>query len=120
MLFRSYMVAQESPTPVNFCSTIEIKNDSIFSNLLYPGQNYIPYSNKGGTLYFQAPIAKYALDIDKKGNTRIKVATRTLMNKIDFKILIYPNGSAYINVNIQHCQSVIYLGKLEAKNSSLD
>lgn len=26
----TYMVAQESPTPVNFCSTIEIKNDSIF------------------------------------------------------------------------------------------
>lgn len=62
----TYMVAQESPTPVNFCSTIEIKNDSIFSNLLYPGQNYIPYSNRGGELYFQAPIEKYALDIDKK------------------------------------------------------
>ena len=116
----TYMVAQESPTSVNFCSTIEIKNDSIFSNLLYPGQNYIPYSNRGGELYFQAPIEKYALDIDKKGNTRIKIATRTLVNKIDFKIIVYPNGSTYINVNIQHCQSVIYLGKLEAKNSSFD
>ena len=63
----------------------------------------------------EAPIKKYALDIDKKGNARIKIATRTLMNKIDFKILIYPNGSAYINVNIQHCQSVIYLGKLDIK-----
>ena len=97
----TYMVAQESPTPVNFCSTIEIKN-------------------RGGELYFQAPIEKYALDIDKKGNTRIKIATRTLVNKIDFKIIVYPNGSTYINVNIQHCQSVIYLGKLEAKNSSFD
>ena len=111
----TYMVAQESLTPVNFCSMIEIKNDSIFSSLLYPGQNYIPYSNRGGELYFQAPIKKYALDIDKKGNARIKIAPRTLMNKIDFKILIYPNGSAYINVNIQHCQSVIYLGKLDIK-----
>ena len=116
----SEMCIRDSPTPVNFCSTIEIKNDSIFSNLLYPGQNYIPYSNRGGELYFQAPIEKYALDIDKKGNTRIKIATRTLVNKIDFKIIVYPNGSTYINVNIQHCQSVIYLGKLEAKNSSFD
>ena len=111
----TYMIAQESLTPVNFCSMIEIKNDSIFSSLLYPGQSYIPYSNRGGELYFQAPIEKYALDIDKKGNTRIKVATRTSMNKIDFKILIYPNGGAYIKVNIQHCQSVIYLGKLDIK-----
>ena len=45
--------------------SIEIKNDSIFSDLFYLGQADIPY-RRGAELYFQAPLKKYTVDIDKK------------------------------------------------------
>lgn len=46
-------------------NSIEIRNDSVFSTLLYLGQVDMPYGRRGAELFFQAPLKKYAMDIDK-------------------------------------------------------
>ena len=67
-------------------NSIEIKNDSVFSDLLYLEESDIPYSDRGNQLIFQAPIKKYVMDIDEKGNARICFSTRTTADYFNFKI----------------------------------
>ena len=96
-------------------NSIEIKNDSVFSDLLYLEESDIPYSDRGNQLIFQAPIKKYVMDIDEKGNARICFSTRTTADYFNFKIEVYSNGSANINVTMQHNQSVNYMGELDMR-----
>ena len=42
-------------------NSIEIRNDSVFSTLLYLGQVDIPYGRRGAELFFQAPLKKMKL-----------------------------------------------------------
>ena len=91
---------------------IEILYNGIISNLLYLEESDIPYSDRGNQLIFQAPIKKYAVNIDKKGNAHIKFSTRTAVDYFNFKIEVYSNGSANISVTMQHNQSVSFLGEL--------
>ena len=72
--------------------SIEIKNDSIFSDLFYLGQADIPY-RRGAELYFQAPLKKYTVDIDKKKNAHIKFSANTTIGNCNFYIKVYSNGS---------------------------
>ena len=91
--------------------SIEIKNDSIFSDLLYLGQADIPY-RRGAELYFQAPLKKYTMDIDKKKNAHIKFSVDAAIGDCNFYIKVYPNGSASIYVTLQQGKSVNFSGEL--------
>ena len=73
----TYIPPYRDPIQLDYLDLIEIKNDSVFSNLLYLEASDIPYSDRGNQLIFQAPIKKYAVNIDKKGNAHIKFSTRT-------------------------------------------
>ena len=55
------------------------------------------------------------MDIDEKGNARICFSTRTTADCFNFKIEVYSNGSANINVTMQHNQSVNYMGELDMR-----
>lgn len=97
--------------------SLEVKNDSIFSYLPYFGKAYsIPYGGGEG-LIFKALIEKYAMNIDKKGNVKIKISTRTMEDKHDFSISIFDNGAASINVTMQNRQSISFNGELETELS---
>ena len=77
--------------------SIEIKNDSIFSDLLYLGQADIPY-RRGAELYFQAPLKKYTVDIDKKKisfDAPIKMVGRRIV-----KIKLHPQVTVELAVEI--------------------
>lgn len=63
----TYIPPYRDPIQLDYLDLIEIKNDSVFSNLLYLEASDIPYSDRGNQLIFQAPIKKYAVNIDKKG-----------------------------------------------------
>ena len=64
----TYLPPYRDPILLDYSdNSIKIKNDSVFSDLLYLGQTDILY-NIGKELIFQAPLKKYALNIDKKGN----------------------------------------------------
>lgn len=108
----TYIPPYRDPIQLDYLDLIEIKNDSVFSNLLYLEASDIPYSDRGNQLIFQAPIKKYAVNIDKKGNAHIKFSTRTAVDYFNFKIEVYSNGSANISVTMQHNQSVSFLGEL--------
>lgn len=109
----TYIPPYRDPIQLDYLDLIEIKNDSVFSNLLYLEASDIPYSDRGNQLIFQAPIKKYAVNIDKKGNAHIKFSTRTAVDYFNFKIEVYSNGSANISVTMQHNQSVSFLGELK-------
>ncbi len=108
----TYMPPYRAPIQLDYLDLIEIKNDSVFSDLLYLEESDIPYSDRGNQLIFQAPIKKYAVNIDKKGNAHIRFSTRTAVDYFNFKIEVYSNGSANISVTMQHNQSVSFLGEL--------
>lgn len=92
-------------------NSIEIKNDSVFSDLLYLGQTGILY-NIGKELIFQAPIKEYTMDIDKKGNAHVKFSANTTLGRYDFRINVYSNGDASIYVTMRRGQSASFTGKL--------
>lgn len=100
-------------------NSIEIRNDSIFSNLLYLEQADIPY-RRGAELYFQALLKNYAMDINKKGNARIKFSANTTIGNCSFYITVYPNGSASIYITLQQGKSVNFLGELNMQREETE
>lgn len=91
---------------------IEIKNDSVFSDLFFIEESDIPYSGRGNELRFQTPLKKYTMDIDRKGNAHINFTARTKADNFNFKIVVYFDGRVNVNVFMQHHQSVSFLGEL--------
>ena len=98
---------------------VEIKNDSIFSDLLYLGQADIPY-RRGAELYFQAPLKKYTMDIDKKKNAHIKFSANTTIGNCNFYIKVYSNGSASIYITLQQGKSINFLGELNMRREETE
>lgn len=96
-------------------SSIAIKNDSVFSDLFFIEESDILYSGRGNELRFQVPLKKYTMDIDRKGNVHIKFSARTKVDKFNFKIIVYVDGRAIVNVFMQHHQSVSFWGELNMK-----
>ena len=93
--------------------SVEIRNDSVISNLPYYGRAYsIPYGGGEG-LNFKAPITDYQLDRDKKGTAKIKFSARSREDKFDFNIDVFSNGSATIFVNMQNRQSISFIGEVD-------
>ncbi|MEY8686871.1 DUF4251 domain-containing protein [Bacteroides sp. AN502(2024)] len=103
-----------------FDNSIEIRNDSIFSNLLYLEQADIPYGRRGAELFFQAPLKKYTMDIDKKKNVHIKFLANTTIGNCNFYIKVYPNGSASIYITLQQGKSANFLGKLNMRGEETE
>ena len=93
------------PKQLNYLDSIEIKNDSVFSDLFFVEESDIPYSGRGNELRFQVPLKKYTMDIDRKGNTHINFSVRTKVDKFNFKVVVYLDGRAIVNVFMQHHQN---------------
>ena len=108
----TYIPPYRDPIQLDYLDLIEIKmiqyflTFSISRNLIYL------IAIEEINLFFRAPIKKYAVNIDKKGNAHIKFSTRTAVDYFNFKIEVYSNGSANISVTMQHNQSVSFLGEL--------
>ena len=103
----TYIPPYRDPIQLDYLDLIEIKNDSIFSDLFYLGQADIPY-RRGAELYFQAPLKKYTVDIDKKKNAHIKFSANTTIGNCNFYIKVYSNGSASIYITLQQGKSIIF------------
>ena len=108
----TYIPPYRDPKQLNYLDSIEIKNDSVFSDLFFVEESDIPYSGRGNELRFQVPLKKYTMDIDRKGNTHINFSVRTKVDKFNFKVVVYFDGRAIVNVFMQHHQSVSFLGEL--------
>lgn len=60
------------------------------------------------------------MDIDRKGNTHINFSVRTKVDKFNFKIIVYVDGRAIVNVFMQHHQSVSFLGELNMRREETE
>ncbi len=115
--YKIYMETYISPyrgrlIELNYLDSIEIKNDSVFSDLFFIEESDIPYSGRGNELRFQVPLKNYTMDIDRKGNVHISFSVRTKVDKFSFKIVVYVDGRTVVNVFMLNHQSVSFLGKL--------
>lgn len=102
--------------PLTSPYSLEIRNDSVISYLPYFGRAYsIPYGGGDG-LNFKAPLKEYDMEMDKKENAVIKFVARNPEDKYEYRVKVYSNGSASIDVNMQNRQSISFQGELEMKD----
>lgn len=98
--------------PLSARFSLEIRNDSVLSDLPYFGRAYsIPYGGGDG-LQFSAPVQGYTVEIDKKGTADIRFMVRNSEDQYEFSTKIYSNGSTSIQVNMQRRQSINFHGQL--------
>ncbi len=98
--------------PLTSHYSLEIKKDSVISQLPYFGRGYnIPYDGGEG-LNFEAPIEEYTVKTDKKGNIQVEFSTRSQDDALDYRIKIFENGSSTIDVSMQNRQSISFIGEL--------
>jgi tagatose-1,6-bisphosphate aldolase len=116
----TYLSPYREPILLDYSQfSIEIKNDTVFSNLLYISQTDIIY-NRGKELLFQAPIEKYTMNIDKRGNIHIKFLTYTETDKINFKIDVYCDGSANVYATMLRGRSIGFSGELSTQIEEME
>lgn len=102
--------------PLTSPYSLEIRNDSVISYLPYFGRAYsIPYGGGDG-LNFKAPLKEYDMEMDKKENAVIRFVARNPEDKYEYRVKVYSNGSASIDVNMQNRQSISFQGELEMKD----
>ena len=95
--------------------SLEVKNDSVFSYLPYFGVGYsIPYGGGKG-LIFKAPISEYKTEYLKKGKAGISFKTANEEDKYEYRLTIYPNGSASIHIQPTNRQAISFSGDMDIK-----
>ncbi|HRG13237.1 MAG TPA: DUF4251 domain-containing protein, partial [Macellibacteroides fermentans] len=95
--------------------SLTVRNDSVFSYLPYFGQAYsLPYGGGVG-MTFDAPLTEYNQRYDKKNNAEITFRTRSADDTHTFRIQIYPNASATIQVTSINRQGITYYGTVDLK-----
>ena len=101
--------------PLTSSYSLEIRNDSVISYLPYYGRAYsIPYGGGDG-LNFKAVLKEYSMKMDKKGNAVIEFIARNPEDRYEYRVKVFPNGSASIDVNMQNRQSISFQGELYIK-----
>ena len=96
--------------PLTSSYSLEIRNDSVISYLPYYGRAYsIPYGGGDG-LNFKAVLKEYSMEMDKKGNAVIEFIARNPEDRYEYRVKVFPNGSASIDVNMQNRQSISFQG----------
>lgn len=93
--------------------SLEIRNDSVFSYLPYFGQAYRLSYGGGAGMIFEAPLTEFKQSYNKKGTAQITFRTRSEDDTHTFRVQIYPNASATVNVISINRQAITYYGLLD-------
>jgi hypothetical protein len=98
--------------PLTSLYSLAVRGDSVISYLPYFGRGYtLPYGGGKG-LNFSAPLKDYSMEMNKKGTASIRFGARTDEDVYDFRIKVFSNGSASIDVTMQNRQSISFQGKM--------
>lgn len=94
--------------------SLEVRNDSVISQLPFYGRAYsIPYGGGDG-LMFKAPLEQYEVVYNtKKKRIEVKMKAKTSEDTFEYNFDIYYNGSSRINVNMQNRESISYSGEID-------
>ena len=97
---------------VSYGYSVEVKNDSLFSNLPYFGRAYqVPYGGGKG-LTFDAPITHYQESQKKNGSRQIDIEVKNEEDTYNYHMTVYDNGSSSINVQAREREGISYSGEV--------
>lgn len=98
---------------------LEIKNDSVFSNLPYYGRAYsLPYGGGEG-LIFTSTITDYKIKEGKRNTIIASFSSQTEEDFYSFILTFYPTGGAYISVSSNQKQGISFTADF-AQNEEKD
>ena len=90
--------------------SLDVNGDNVKSYLPYAGRAYsVPYGGGNG-LIFESVIGEYVSSTENGGKTVIEFRTKTDEDLFVYRIEIFPNGSASINVRPNNRQSISFSG----------
>lgn len=98
---------------LNSYYSLELRNDTVFSDLPYFGEAYSAVLGGGKGLVFDAPISDLEITPEKKGKTRVRFTTKNEEDVYTYTLIFWENGSATINVQPMRRQFISYIGHLE-------
>lgn len=91
--------------------TLTINGDTVKSYLPYFGRAYsVPYGGGEG-LIFDSVVTDYQSSFDKKGKATIEFKTKSKEDQFVYRIYIFPNASASIDVSSVNRQQISFQGK---------
>ena len=101
-----------SSRSVSYGYSIEVRNDSLLSNLPYFGRAYqVPYGGGKG-LTFDAPINHYQELQKKNGSRQINIEVKNDEDTYNYQMIIFDNGSSSINVQGREREGISYSGEV--------
>jgi hypothetical protein len=92
---------------------IELKDGILYSYLPYFGQAYVPVTGPQKGLDFDAPVQEYSVKAGRKGSLTVDFWVDSDDDRYNYRLTVYPSGSAYLRVNPDIKSSVGFSGKLE-------
>lgn len=109
----NYMMPQRYPTRAVSDFSLCLKGDTVISHLPYMGEAYRPTIGDTERLNFKIPVTDKTIKAGKKDKTIITFTCKNGSATYDFKIEIYPEGGAYINLIPSYADQISYKGEWE-------
>ncbi|MDR0796187.1 MAG: DUF4251 domain-containing protein [Tannerella sp.] len=114
---RTFIVSVNKALPMGGSSrnltspyTLEINGEKVKSHLPYFGRAYtVPYGGGDG-LIFDSDITDYQMSFDRRGKALIEFKTKSKEDQFVYRIHIFPNGTASIDVNSVNRQPISFSG----------
>lgn len=98
--------------PLTTLYSLELRGDSVRSYLPYFGRAYVAPYGGGNSMDFDAPVTDYDCAYTQKGAAVVRFKAKTNEDNFTFRLQIYPNGSATIQVTPVNRQSITYYGEV--------
>jgi len=94
----------------------QINGDTLKTYLPYFGRAYTaPINSSDVGFDFTTTDFTYAVSEGKRNRVIVDVKTNGRVNNVEFSLVVYDNGSAYLRANASDRQSVSYNGKVRTK-----
>ena len=95
--------------------SLTVSGDSVKSHLPFFGRAYnVPYGGGDG-LNFESTVTEYQVSFDRKGKASIEFKTKSKEDQLEYRISIFTNGSASIDVTSVNRQPISFSGKAYPK-----
>jgi opacity protein-like surface antigen len=91
---------------------VKVMGDSVYSYLPYIGVAYRADYNGDNPLDFHGHIESYETEPVKNDGTLITFDTRNKLEKLTYRLTVYSNGSAYLDVQSVDRESISYTGEM--------
>lgn len=98
---------------LNSYYALELRNDSVFSDLPYFGEAYFALDPNDPGLVFDAPVTDWTVTPGKKGQTTVSFQTRHHTDIYTYTVTLWNNGTADVRIQAMRRQPISYHGELE-------